>query len=145
MIGKKLAMPSGNLLHSYWKIHNFEWEDSRHFDWAIFHSYVKLPEGLFGECFQGWWCFPLEKKIVGQPAGREIVSIHFGVEPVELFGGLKMFQKLIKLKPYSLMLNSPFLRTLSLCGQEGVLCLYAPWFCANYDTSQGWDLLRFPP
>ena len=27
------------------KIHHFWWEKSRHFDWAIFNSYVKLQEG----------------------------------------------------------------------------------------------------
>ena len=38
-------LPSGNLLHSYWKIHHFIAGKIHYFDWVIFNSYVKLPEG----------------------------------------------------------------------------------------------------
>ena len=43
-------IPSGKLLHNYWT-----WADMaifhgkiKYFDWAIFNSYVKLPEGKYG-------------------------------------------------------------------------------------------------
>jgi hypothetical protein len=41
------VVPSGNLLHSYWKWPLYSW--FTHWKWVIFHSYVSLPKGRPGK------------------------------------------------------------------------------------------------
>ena len=43
-------IPSGKRLHSNGKIHHAINGKIHYFDWAIFNSYVKLPEGIFSGC-----------------------------------------------------------------------------------------------
>ena len=55
--------PSGKRLHNYGKIHHAINGTTHYFDWAIFNSYIKSPQGLIVCLFLGWlvgwlvgWC-----------------------------------------------------------------------------------------
>ena len=45
------GIPSGKRLHSYGKIHHAINGKKHYFDWAIFNSYVSLPEGTVDDLF----------------------------------------------------------------------------------------------
>ena len=40
------VLPSGQRLHNYGNIHHFIAGEINYFDWAMFNSYVSLPEGI---------------------------------------------------------------------------------------------------
>ena len=43
------VIPSGKRLHKLWKISPFYSWEIHYFDWVIFNSYVKLPEGTISQ------------------------------------------------------------------------------------------------